>query len=273
MDAPPEVIDELYGVPFDEFTARRDARAKELRKEKRREEADAVKALRKPALAAWAIDQLVRSDRDAVDELLAAGAALRQARRGDALRDATHEERDAVERLAERAAAVLREAGKPVTGKTAAELRDTLHAATLDDDVRDLLDRGRLVEPRQAIGLGGLEGAAPPEREPPQKAGKQPAPEKPRSGKADARKAKAAEGAERRRREAAARKALRDAEAALRERERALRGAERDIDARERDLKKAERARGSAQRAGDAARDAVDEAREQVERRRAELGE
>ena len=146
MDAPDDVVDELYGVPFDEFIARRDARAKELRRDKRREEADAVKALKKPALPAWAIDQLVRRDRDAVDGLLVAAAALRQAKGGDTLRDASHDERDAVEQLAERAAGILREAGKPVTAKTEGELRDTLHAAALDEDVRGLLERGRLVE-------------------------------------------------------------------------------------------------------------------------------
>ena len=31
-EAPPEVVDELYAAPPDEFIARRDARAKELRK-------------------------------------------------------------------------------------------------------------------------------------------------------------------------------------------------------------------------------------------------
>src|SRR5918997_4499174 len=133
-EPPEEIVDELYGAPFDEFVARRDAAAKELKREKRGEEADAVKALRKPALAGWAVNQLARRERDLVDGLLAAGAALRQARGGDALRDATHEERDAVEDLASRAAGLLREAGHTVSDKTAAELRDTLHAAALDDE-------------------------------------------------------------------------------------------------------------------------------------------
>src|SRR3954451_16588799 len=166
-DGPDEIADELYGAPFDEFIARRDAAARDLRREKRREEADAVKALRKPALSAWAIDQLARSARDAVDGLLAAGAALRQARGGDTLRDATREERRAVEDLVARASAVLRDAGHPLTDKTVGELRDTLHAAALDDEARDLIERGRLVESRQAVGLGGFGfGVAPAEAAP-----------------------------------------------------------------------------------------------------------
>src|SRR3954451_5770403 len=147
-EAPDEIADDLYGAPFDEFIARRDAAVRDLRREKRREEADAVKSLRKPALSAWAVNQLARRERDAVDGLLAAGAALRQARGGDALRDATHEERDAVADLAARAAELLRGEGQGGAEKTETELRETLHAAALDDEARGLLEVGRLVEPR-----------------------------------------------------------------------------------------------------------------------------
>src|SRR3954471_21236221 len=118
-EAPDEITAELYGAPFDEFIARRDAAAKELRGEKRRDEADAVKKLRKPALSAWAVNQLQRSEAKRVDGLLAAGAALRKAKSGDALRDASHDEREAVDDLAERAVELLREAGHTVSDKTA----------------------------------------------------------------------------------------------------------------------------------------------------------
>jgi hypothetical protein len=60
-------LDELYRAPFDEFIARRDALVKELRKDGKRDEADAVKKLKKPALSAWALNQLPR---DAIEELL-----------------------------------------------------------------------------------------------------------------------------------------------------------------------------------------------------------
>ena len=251
MEPPEDLVEELYGAPFDEFIARRDARARELRKEKRRVEADAVKQLRKPALSAWGLDQLARRDRDVLDELLAAGAALRQAKGGDTLRDATREERGAVARAAESVAGLLRDAGHAVTDKTAGEIRDTLHAAALDEETRDLLTRGRLVEPRQAIGLGGFALGAPRPREPePAPAGKKSKKaKKPGADEAKAEKArKDAEAEERRaakQREKAARRALRDAESELSERERDLEAAER----------------------------AVEQAREEVERRRAELGD
>src|SRR3954447_14378608 len=98
--------DELYGLPDDEFTSARDALAKRLRGEKRREDADAVKALRRPSVAAGAINRAVREH--GADELLAAGEALRTAHErllsgdGDAaaVREAMARERDAVRDLA-----------------------------------------------------------------------------------------------------------------------------------------------------------------------------
>jgi hypothetical protein len=240
VEAPDEIADELYGAPFDEFIARRGAAVKELRKEKRREEADAVKALRKPALSAWTINQLARQARDDVDQLLAAGAALRQAKAGDTLRDATRDERGAVDRLVEQGTALLREAGHTVTDKTAGELRDTLHAAALDDEVRDLLGRGRLVEPRQAIGLGAFEGAGP-----------LPSPKRQRQRARD-EKPRKDEAAERRKRIQAAGKALSEAEAVLEEREAEVERAERQL------------AR---------AREAAAQARADVDSRQAELDE
>jgi hypothetical protein len=102
-EAPEDIVDELYGAPLDEFIARRDARAKELRKSDRAA-ADAVKKLRKPSVSAAAVNRLVRSSPDDAEALLAAGEALRQAQLGggdrDAVRSAAHDEREAVEKLA-----------------------------------------------------------------------------------------------------------------------------------------------------------------------------
>src|SRR3954452_7857266 len=166
-------LDELYRAPFDEFIARRDALAKSLRKDGRRDEADEVKKLRKPALSAWALNQLPQ---DAIEGLLGAGAALRQARGGDTLRDATRDERAAVDDLASQATALLRQAGHSVTDKTAGEIRDTLHAAALDERAREGLAAGRVTTPHQAVGVsaraaavGGGGATAPARNKKPQK--------------------------------------------------------------------------------------------------------
>ena len=142
--------DELYGLPDDEFTAARDALAKRLRGEKRREEADEVKALRRPNVAAGAINRAVREH--GADDLLAAGEALREAHEallsgdGDAaaVREATAREREAVRDFARLAL------GEDATASTDEKVRATLHAASVDDDVRALLEAGRLERDAEA---------------------------------------------------------------------------------------------------------------------------
>lgn len=69
---------DLYVGDFDGFVARRNELAKHLRADGDPDEADRVKALRKPSRVAWAINQ-VSAEKKQRDELLEAGAALRQA--------------------------------------------------------------------------------------------------------------------------------------------------------------------------------------------------
>jgi hypothetical protein len=212
--------DELYRAPFADFIPRRDALAKALRKDGRRDEADEVKRLKKPALSAWALNQLPQ---DSVEGLLGAGAALRQARGGDTLRDATREERAAVEDLASQATALLRQAGHPVTDKTASEIRDTLHAAALDEEAREELAAGRLVAPRQAIGLGGFAGA-PAAAPTPARAPKK------QKQRQEQRQKDQAEAKRRREEERARRAAIRDAERDVKTREREVAAAQKELD-------------------------------------------
>jgi hypothetical protein len=159
-------IDRLYGVPLDEFVNDRDELAKRLRREGEREAADHVKKLRKPSAGAWALNQAVRRRRKETDALLAAGERLRAAHEslmsgGDQakLREAMREERELASALADCAEAIASE-----TGKSGAALRErvrsTLHAAAVDEEAREELDKGRFVREREAVGLGPF-GAAP----------------------------------------------------------------------------------------------------------------
>src|SRR3954447_14970634 len=115
---PGERAARLYGLPLEEFTPERNALAAELSREGDCEGAAAVKALRKPSAAAWAVNQLVRAEPDLVEALLGAGGELRQAHRQAAsgrgaaqLRAAADAERAAVDALMARAPAVL---GRPL---------------------------------------------------------------------------------------------------------------------------------------------------------------
>jgi hypothetical protein len=142
--------DDLYGLPLGEFTAARDALAKRLRGEKRREDADFVKGLKRPSVAAGAINLAVREH--GADDLLAAGEELRSAHgalldgSGDAaaVREATAREREAVREFARLAL------GEGASGATEEKVRATLHAASVDDEVRELLEAGRLEREAEA---------------------------------------------------------------------------------------------------------------------------
>ena len=72
-------IDRLYAVPPGEFVGRREELARSLRSEGKRESADEVKKLRKPTVAAWAVNQLVRREKMRVRGLFTAGERLRRA--------------------------------------------------------------------------------------------------------------------------------------------------------------------------------------------------
>lgn len=164
-------IDRLYGLPLDEFVRERDELARRLNRDGDREAAARVKALRKPTVGAWALNQAVRRRRAETDALLNTGQRLRDAHEqllsgGDpaVLRETMEEERSLTSALADCAEAIASE-----TGKSGPALRDrvrsTLHAAAVDAEVREELAAGRFVREREAVGLGsfgaGGEGDAP----------------------------------------------------------------------------------------------------------------
>jgi hypothetical protein len=155
---------ELYGLPLEEFTAARNALAKQLTREGDKAAAEEVKRLPKPSKTAWALNQVARRQPEDVEQLLAAGERLREAQQralaGDAsrLRSATRAEQDQVDRLLDAAAAL---AGGGAVARD--RLRNTLRAAATDPATGGLLREGRLVadvEP-SGFGLDGLPDAVP----------------------------------------------------------------------------------------------------------------
>src|SRR5207302_1839782 len=134
-DAVESAAGRLYGLPLEEFTKARDEHARVLRKDGDRAGADAVKALRKPSKAAWAINQVVRGQPDDVDALLAAGDRVRDSKL-DRLRAEADRARDRAELLAEEVAtAEARAADLRRRADEAAE-RATAAARAVDDAER-----------------------------------------------------------------------------------------------------------------------------------------
>ncbi|HSS56478.1 MAG TPA: hypothetical protein VLK59_00615 [Solirubrobacteraceae bacterium] len=159
-------VDELYDAPLEQFVARRGELARELRKQGEREQAAEIAALRKPSVAAWAVNQLVRTQPRSVAELLDAGDALQEAHRtatsgrGDAaaLRAAAQRERSAVDDLVQAARGLLTGDGHELSPTIINRVADTLRAAALDDEAREQVRDGRLERELRHVGLGVLAG-------------------------------------------------------------------------------------------------------------------
>jgi hypothetical protein len=249
--APDDAIDRLYGLPLDAFVGERDALAKELRSGGQRDEAAEVKALKKPSVAAWAVNQALRTQKKAAGKLWQAGDALAAAQdailagkgSGADLRAASERERAAVEPLVDAARGLLNASGGDLSEATIERVRETLHAGAIDPEARDEVASGRVVRERAPQGLfGGGVAAAPEPRARKAEPAKRGAAGAKRGGPASAKSDAATE----KRGRGGARAAKRDADAAKREREEAKRA--REVAARERKEAAArERARKAAE--------------------------
>jgi hypothetical protein len=154
-----EIADELYGLRLADFTPARDARAKEL-KSSAKDLAAAVKALRKPSLAAWVANVLVRHETEQVDQVLAVGEALREAHAsmsGDELRALTRQRRQLTAAVTTRARGVAAELGQKVTPAVADQVEATLTAAILDEECALALRSGLLVQALATTGVGDVD--------------------------------------------------------------------------------------------------------------------
>jgi hypothetical protein len=152
-----EIADELYALSLAEFTPARDAKAKEL---KGTDLAKQVKALRKPSLAAWVVNLLVRHETEQVEQVLQVGAALREAQAsmsGDELRQLTRQRRQLTAAVTTQARRLARENGQKVTDSVASQIEATLTAAMVDEDAGRAVRSGLLVSALAATGVDAVE--------------------------------------------------------------------------------------------------------------------
>jgi len=211
-----EEADRLYSLPLEEFTPERDALAKKLRAEGRRDDADAVKALRKPTQTVWAVNQVIRTQRKAVRTLLEA-ADRAAANPSDRVALGAH--RTALDELTTAASGLLSGKGKGLSQDALLRVRDALHAGSLDRDLREDFAAGRLSTEPAPVGFGALSAMPTPSpaRKPPQKVEPKPEPKPKQPSPAARKRVQRAEA-----RVAKARAALADAERELAEARAAL---------------------------------------------------
>jgi hypothetical protein len=239
-------VDRLYGVRLDQFVAERDALGRELRAEGKREEAAWVAGLRKPTMAAWAVNRVVRGERRKAAALLEAGERLRGSQQGlaggttgaEELRRAGEEERSAVAELVEAAREL--EGAEQLSASALERVSDTLHASTLDEKVRRRVEAARVTRESAAVGFGGLTTAAP---------GARPARKRSKPVRDESRGEKAGEDGRGREQERAAKEELRRVEAdlagekeSLSDARNAVRHVKRERDRLQKELGRADRA-------------------------------
>ena len=250
--------DRLYQLPLSEFVAARNAMAKEPGAD-----AAAVRALQKPSVPAWAVNQLYWRKRPVYDALVGRAEDLRathmatlQGKRAD-LRGAGKEHEMAVEAALKATLAVLADEGQPVTDATKQAIATTLRGLPGDEPA------GRLTRALEARGFEMLTGVASGGRVKP--AARTPAPPAPTKGKARSaagadQAAEAAAKARARERLAEAREALTSASRTVRIAEQTARREEFEAARAAREAEKAQRRVADAEAAAAAAQAALDEA-------------
>jgi DNA repair exonuclease SbcCD ATPase subunit len=156
-----EAADELYALPPEEFTAARNAKAKEIQAAGDRPLAAEVRKLGRPSAAAALANQLVRSDPSALEPVLDLGVSLRQAAAsldGAAMRTLSREQHQVIAPLLRQAKALSVDAGRPASEQTLRELEATLRAAIADGEAAEQLMSGRLTGPLEHTGFGPSPG-------------------------------------------------------------------------------------------------------------------
>jgi hypothetical protein len=149
-------VDELYSLPLEEFTEARNKLVRQLQERGDKESANQVRSLRKPSLAAWAVNQLGRRHRDELRELMDLRDKLASAN-ASAFRSASMEQRKLVASLTEHARPILEEAGHPASRSTMDAISKTLLAGGTETE-RDLILSGRLTRELAPSGFEGLPG-------------------------------------------------------------------------------------------------------------------
>ncbi|HVM27363.1 MAG TPA: hypothetical protein VM433_06790 [Mycobacteriales bacterium] len=144
----------LYALPPEDFTAARDAAARQSADRSTR---TAVKALRRPTVSAWVVNRLARERAELLEQLLGLGSALAEAQAagsGDDLRALGRQRRELVQGVVGAATDTV---GRELPAGVRSEVEQTLEAALADPAAADAVRSGALVRPLSFAGFGGVD--------------------------------------------------------------------------------------------------------------------
>jgi len=152
-------IDELFGVPLEDFTQLRNELVKELNTAGERETASRVKAFKKPTTTVWAINQLAHRHGPELEELVRIHEQMSGVKKAGDLRGAAGERRKVVKRLTDLAARILVEAGHNASSTQTQRISQSLLAAASGTEL-DTLRWGRLMAEIEGPGFEAMSGFA-----------------------------------------------------------------------------------------------------------------
>jgi hypothetical protein len=150
-------LDRLYGLPLDEFTKARNDLSARLKKAGESGAAVQVKALAKPSIPAWAVNQLARTRKRDIRALLDAAERSRSGK-AKTLREALDEQRDVLQRLTNEARELLEAERGSAPDAMVQRIASTLRAAASNPAAAELLERGRVNEDLEPAGFEALAG-------------------------------------------------------------------------------------------------------------------
>jgi hypothetical protein len=158
-------VQQLYAAAPGDFMSVRSTIVAEAKQAGEKDLAKQVAALRKPTVAAWALNHFVREHSDELDAFHDFAELLREAQRtldADQLRLLSRERARRVDALARKVESAARSAGQPVSDAVRDEIRQTLTAFIADEGAEESVMTGALVKPLQYSGFGDvdIEGVA-----------------------------------------------------------------------------------------------------------------
>ena len=161
MTAGARALERLYAVAPKDFTRARNTLAAELRQARDLDAAREVARLRRPSAPLWAVNQLARHARPALERFLDAVDRLRRTQLSDprGAMEAMRAERVQLEALVQRAEQALAEVGYSPSAEARRRISDTLLGAAADRRHAEALMHGRLTEELHAPGFDALTGA------------------------------------------------------------------------------------------------------------------
>jgi hypothetical protein len=158
-DSASEDIDALFKLPLGEFTSARNALAAQLKKGGRQAEASAAKALAKPSASAWVVNQLYWRHRKVFDRLIETGERLRRAHAaGEDARAAGNARRAVLGELTAIATSLLRDASHNATRELMRRVTGTLEALSSYGALPGAPAAGRLIDDLQPPGFEAVAG-------------------------------------------------------------------------------------------------------------------